>query len=279
MPGYISLLDEIVVYTRSEGFHTIHVSTYPDGLPLCAMPEPWCNGSNITMLLRPRSLTSFAAGLFWVDAFNERHPGAEVRLVLPFIPGARQDRLNSEGDWLFTVKSVARMINSRCFAQVIVLDPHSDVAPALIERCKVVRSHEIEMGAGELESRKYSAVVSPDSGAEKRAAAFARRLRIPLVHSWKTSDLSDGRISRFGHEPLPNDGPLLIVDDICDGGGTFAMIGEMLKANGAKWVGLYVTHGIFSKGWTIPNIDRCFTTRSYRSDQPEHVTVLRHPME
>ena len=260
MTNAISLLDEITVYTRSEGFHTIHVVAYPDGLPLCARPESWCNDSNVTMLLRPRSLAAFAAGLFWVDAFNERHPRAEVRLVLPFIPGARQDRLNDEGDWLFTAKSVARMINSRGFAQVVVLDPHSDVSPALIDRCKVVRSHEIEGVYSELESRKYAAVVSPDAGAEKRAAAFANRLHIPLIHAWKSRNIADGKISGFGHEPLPftskdrlGEDPrrLLIVDDICDGGGTFIGLAKTFNYESALEevvLDLFVTHGLFSKG-------------------------------
>ena len=246
MPSHMSLLDEIVVYTRSEGFHTIHVASYPDGLPLCARPEPWCDGSNVTMLLRPRSLASFAAGLFWIDAFNERHPRAEACLVLPFIPGARQDRLNDVGDWLFTAKSVARMINSRCFAQVVVLDPHSDVAPALIDRCKVIKSHEIEAVCGELEKQKYVAVVSPDAGAEKRASSFAARMHIPLFHAWKSRSLIDGKIYGFGHEPLPARGKVLIVDDICDGGGTF--VGLVKTFENQELSDLFITHGLFSKG-------------------------------
>ena len=251
MPGEISLLDEMNVYSRSEGFHKIEMDTYPDGISWCANPDPWCHGTNITVLLRPRSLASFAAGLFWIDAFNERHPGAEVRLVLPFIPGARQDRLNDVGDWLFTAKSVARMINSRYLAQVVVLDPHSDVSPALIDRCKVVKSHEIEGVYSELESRKYAAVVSPDAGAEKRAAAFAKRLHIPLIHAWTTRNVSDGTISGFGHEPLPP-GKMLIVDDICDGGGTF--VGLVKTFDNLPMSDLFITHGLFSKGPKIVTV-------------------------
>ena len=256
----LSLLDEISVYSRSDGFHKIELNAYPDGIPWCPKPGSWCRGTNFTVLLRPRSLAAFAAGLFWVDAFNERHPGAEVRLVLPFIPGARQDRLNDEGDWLFTAKSVSRMINSRYFAQVVVLDPHSDVAPALIDRCKVIKSHEIEAVYSELESRKYAAVVSPDAGAEKRAAAFANRLHIPLIHAWKSRNIADGKISGFGHEPLPftskdrlGEDPrrLLIVDDICDGGGTFIGLAKTFNYESALEevvLDLFVTHGLFSKG-------------------------------
>jgi ribose-phosphate pyrophosphokinase len=137
---------------------------------------------------------------------------------------------------------------------VVVLDPHSDVAPALIDRCKVVKSHEIEIVYSELESRRYSAVVSPDAGAEKRAVAFAKRLRVPLVHAWKSRNVADGKISGFGHEPLTaaNDHlggdprRLLIVDDICDGGGTFVGLAKTFEYDTQS--DLFITHGIFSKG-------------------------------
>jgi ribose-phosphate pyrophosphokinase len=97
----------------------------------------------------------------------------------------------------------------------------------------------------ELESRKYAAVVSPDAGAEKRASAFASRLHIPLIHAWKSRSVADGKISGFGHEPIPFGGKLLIVDDICDGGGTFVGLMDTLSCPLSD---LFVTHGLFSKG-------------------------------
>ena len=57
----------------------------------------------------------------------------------------------------------------------------------------------------------------------------------------------------------------LIVDDICDGGGTFSGIAQVLRANGAEKIYLCVTHGIFSKGIEINGIDEIFTTDSYAS--------------
>ena len=41
----------------------------------------------------------------------------------------------------------------------------------------------------------------------------------------------------------------MIVDDICDGGGTFVGLGQALKKRGAGDLCLFVTHGIFSKGF------------------------------
>jgi ribose-phosphate pyrophosphokinase len=266
--------DEITIYDR-DGYRAISASTYPDGVPLCASSVSWCCRTNITMLLRPKNITTFVAGLFWIDAFHDRHPQADVVLVLPFVPGARQDRLNSEGDWLFTAKSVAGMINARRFAQVVVLDPHSDVTPALIDRCKVVRSHEIDAVWSEFLSRRYDAIVSPDAGAEKRASAFAKRLGIPLIHAWKTRNVSDGKISGFGHEPLPpishrlGEDPrkLLIVDDICDGGGTFVGLAKTFNYESSLEgvvLDLFVTHGLFSKGAqaVTPSFSQVFCTDS-----------------
>jgi ribose-phosphate pyrophosphokinase len=57
---------------------------------------------------------------------------------------------------------------------------------------------------------------------------------------------------------------VLIVDDLCDGGGTFTAHASVLLAAGATAVDLYVTHGIFSKGLPLDHIDRVFTTDSYR---------------
>ena len=41
---------------------------------------------------------------------------------------------------------------------------------------------------------------------------------------------------------------ILIIDDICDGGGTFNQAAQILREHGAVNLYLYVTHGIFSKG-------------------------------
>lgn len=57
----------------------------------------------------------------------------------------------------------------------------------------------------------------------------------------------------------------LIVDDICDGGGTFVGLAKELRAAGATRVYLYVTHGIFSKRLPLEGIDHVYTTDSFLS--------------
>jgi ribose-phosphate pyrophosphokinase len=55
----------------------------------------------------------------------------------------------------------------------------------------------------------------------------------------------------------------LILDDICDGGGTFTGLATELHKAEAQAVDLFVTHGIFSKGGTLEGIRQIFTTDSY----------------
>lgn len=219
---------------------TVDLSQYPDTMPFVReLPASSVN----RVLLRPKSLGSFVAAMFWLDAIEERF-GYKPHLVLPFLPGARQDRLNSTGDVLFTAKSVAEMLNARDLRSVTVLDPHSEVMPGLIDRCRVVHAAScITPPPG-----KYAAVVSPDAGAEKRAGLVAQKLGLPLIHAWKVRSVKDGSIAGFGreHTNLPEGSKLLVIDDICDGGRTF--LGLANEFSNAFDLHLWVTHGVFSQG-------------------------------
>jgi ribose-phosphate pyrophosphokinase len=222
---------------------TITISSYPDGMPIVGFPAMHIS----KMLLRPRGMRDFMAGLFLVDALEDRNEPL-VDLILPFVPGARQDRLNDSGDYLFTAKSVAREINARIFRSVTILDPHSEVTPALLYNGRVVHAADC-LSTKLLGTRTYDAVVSPDAGAEKRASGVAKMLGVPMLHAWKTREVGGGRITDFGLESVASWGHarVLVVDDICDGGGTFIGLGEILEREGLR-ADLYVTHGIFSQG-------------------------------
>lgn len=221
---------------------------YPDGMPMV----DWANFKQYDeMALRPSCLNSFTTAMFLVDAIKERG-GHIKRLILPSIPGARQDRLNPSGDYLFTLKSVAKMINERGFDEVVTVDPHSNVGPALIDRCCVYpldvwarslwNNHE-----GRFHSPGYSAVIAPDVGAAHRAETFASVLGVPYLQAHKVRDVSTGKLSGFtAPKEAMLDRKYLIVDDICDGGGTFLGLRDVLPEYAR--VDLLVTHGIFSQG-------------------------------
>lgn len=235
---------EIVLWNGStDGYFALDLKRYPDGMPL--MLAEGLPPAPSAMLVRPRDFHTLLVAMSVVDAYAWR--GIRIpHLMIPCFPGARQDRLNPEGDYLFTAKTVANLINQRAFERVTVIDPHSDVVPALVDRCRVVRPHDFM----KIPEGKYSAVISPDGGAEKRALGVAKALGVTMFHAWKTRDVKTGAINGFGLEPMVSlkwPPPALVVDDICDGGGTFLGLAKILAQREIK-AHLYVTHGLFSQG-------------------------------
>lgn len=230
-------------YTGKSGMYmTVETGRYPDGMPIVGeIPKYYRNAD--TMIVKAKTLEEFVTAMFLSDAIWERGRGIQ-HLVIPHIPGGRQDRLNPRGDSLFTLKSVARMINDRQFDSVTVFDPHSTVTPALIDKCKVITTVDI---LDHVTLVAYDAVIAPDAGAGKRAYDVASEKGLKFLQAEKHRDVATGKLSGFACNGIEAGKRYLIVDDICDGGGTFIGLGQVILDAGAE-VDLFVTHGIFSKG-------------------------------
>ena len=69
---------------------------------------------------------------------------------------------------------------------------------------------------------------------------------------------------------------VLIVDDICDRGGTFIGLTKILKQMGCSSVGLYTTHGIYSGGVDIikdSGIDEIYNKDGIVSGRKHLITI------
>lgn len=165
-------------------------------------------------------------------------------LILPYIPGARQDRFNPTGDVTSMLKTVASVINVLDFVNVLVLDPHSEQAGYHINH---MVAYPLERVYAHL-PHDYLGVITPDKGAKLRSIiAYGAVGAKELKQASKVRDVSTGRLTGFEVESLTPGGHYLVADDICDGGGTFVGLGEKIAEQGAT-ADLFVTHGIFSKG-------------------------------
>lgn len=226
-----------------------------------------------TMILRADSMQTFVTGMFLYDSLY-RSGSKVMRLVLPYVPGARQDRINEGGDVLFTVASVARMLNDRNFEDIIVADPHSPVTEAYINQAY---AYPLERIYDKL-WKGYGGVIAPDKGAKHRAEVAHSVIGGELRYGGKVRDTSTGRLTGFTVEDLTPGTHYVVVDDICDGGGTFVGLGEKIREAGA-YADLFVTHGIFAKG--TRDLRRYFkniyTTDSYHVGIRERIetNVLR----
>ena len=108
--------------------------------------------------------------------------------------------------------------------------------------------------------------------AVKSGFKLAQFLKIErVVECMKERDVKTGALTNFKAMTDDLQGQTcFIVDDICDGGGTFAGTAKMLKAKGAGKVHLIVSHGIFSRGPVIDCIDSIYTTDSYKKVEGVH---------
>ena len=93
--------------------------------------------------------------------------GYRVNLFMPYIPNARMDRVKSTED-VFTLKYFAECINSLGFDSVTVLDPHSSVSEALIERIRIVHPDKYIHDAIARIGKGNLLMFYPDKGAMKR---------------------------------------------------------------------------------------------------------------
>lgn len=246
--------ESLEIQLHSGKTHTwVQPQHYPDGSPLLHEGNSGVTPDYVdTMLLRPSSLDTFVQAMFYVDACRER--GYPIsKLIFPHVMGGRQDRLNSTGDFLFTLKSVAKMINDRNFDKVVVLDPHSNVTPALIDRCEVHTIADVMIQTRAFNEKswnnhylKYDGVIAPDAGAASRAFGVAQHLGVELFQATKHRDVTTGRLGT-AHCILPKNKHYLVVDDICDGGATFFTLAEIISGLEST-ADLFVTHGIFSRG-------------------------------
>lgn len=199
------------------------------------------NGNNIMEIL----IAHDALKLMGVKNFS---------LVISYVPYARQDRKCEEGE-SFSLKVFARLINSMNFNKVYVVDSHSDVAVALIDNCiNISNENYIHLTLNDLKkTNKNLLLVSPDAGANKKSnklmSAFPNYFD-SIIKCDKRRDTKTGLI--YGIEVFAGDlnkTDCLIVDDICDGGATFINVAKELQNHNCGDLYLFVTHGIFSKGF------------------------------
>ncbi len=191
-------------------------------------------------------------------------------VIIPYLPYGRQDRICAKGQ--ANSKSV---VYSRFFEGQLptTWDVHSPRG----SNCYSIPIPELVAGSKFLDivNRQGTVLIAPDKGAEDRTKYFrdeSTHGKIALYTADKVRNPKTGWIEDYklnaGKKGIEGK-VCVIIDDICDGGATFKILAKALNVMGAKKVILYVTHGIFSKGWkdlVEDGIDEVYTTNSLNQD-------------
>lgn len=203
------------------------------------------------------------------------------KLVLPYLPYSRADRRFVPGD-CEGLLVFARLLFSMSWDRIVTLDVHSKAAhdcissltelPATNYISRAIEDFACRTGASRI------AVLLPDAGASNRyhipelLGCNIHQVEVAKLHCSKQRDAGSGKLLAFEVPPLPPNDPVVIVDDICDGGGTFLGIANHIPEG--QPLALYTTHSIYSKGLDPLKRFTLYTTNSYKQDYDDDVVVF-----
>jgi ribose-phosphate pyrophosphokinase len=189
--------------------------------------------------------------LIMIDTFV-RASAERVTAVIPYFGYARSDKKDRPRVPI-AAKLVANLITTAGAQRVLTIDLHASqiqgffdipvdhlyAAPIVVE---YFRQNPID----------NLIVVAPDTGGAERARAYAKRLDAGLA-------LCDKRRERANEADVMNivgdvsGKNCLIIDDMCDTGGTICKVAEALHNAGANEIFACFTHGVLS-GKAVDNI-------------------------
>lgn len=215
--------------------------------------------------------------IYLVNHLRSKVPNTPLNLFMPYVPNARMDRTKKDCE-VFTLKHFAKIINSLNFSRVYVLDPHSDVTPALIDNVIVMSPEKYIMNViehikifNDINDSNDLYIYFPDAGAYKRYKDMTVFRPYNKIYGKKVRDWNTGKILGLDivdedekpfeiFEELDYSNPdtfdpdrfvkvkplkgkyVLMIDDIISYGGTMYYSAEKLNYLGAKDIFAYATH-------------------------------------
>lgn len=209
------------------------------------------------------------------DILNRQEVHVQT-LNINYLMGMRCDRLFSL-DESFTLKIVANVINSFNAEEVHIVEPHSSCTGRLINECY---EHYPMYNMVDQMLEDY-VICYPDKGAQQRYNYNCSR----YICCEKQRDVETGKLLKFSISeskvgPYPD--KIVVVDDLCDGGGTFLGIAELLKNTfNPESLVLVITHAVQLEGLkrVAEVYDQVYVTNSYcdwdtKEELPENITVI-----
>lgn len=259
----------------------LDIGNFPDGTLLMKYaPNLEQITENVRLFWNYENDREFLALIYLVKHLRDRGC-IDIFLGMPYIPNARMDRTKNKED-VFTLKYFAELLNSLNFRQVVVLDPHSDVSPALINNLSIDTPEDhIKNVLEKIQNPSKNNILMfyPDNGSAKR---YSGMIDLPYAfgikkRDWKTGKIEGLDVAGTVDQIVGKD--ILIVDDICSRGGTFYHSAKKLKELGANDIYLYVSHceNTILEGDLLNGdlIKKVYTTDSIFTKSHEKIEVLK----
>lgn len=229
-----------------------NINRYPDGQQDIELNEEYFSYTEkVKILSRMRSWLDIEL-IICATAALERLEVQSVELYIPYLLGARCDRLFKKGGTNYLRDVMSNIINAQGYSKVSVLDVHNvAVSDSCINKLNPIDNSDLVNWALDDIQEPY-VLVCPDEGAGKKIYPLLDQIGYKDEVVICSKKRVNGRVVDTNINNLVNcEGKaVVIIDDICDGGRTFIEIAKKseLLLNGTNRY-LIVSHGIFSAGY------------------------------
>lgn len=181
----------------------------------------------------------------------KRASASHITAVIPYYGYARQDRKTSARGPI-SAADIALMLEVAGVDRVVTIDLHCGQIQGFFRDIPVDNLYAAFTFINYLKTRDLNnvVVVSPDAGGVERAKKFMDNLskqNIPSEMALISKQREKaGVIASMQLIGDVKDADVIIIDDMCDTGGTLVKAAHLLKQSGAKRVFAVVTHAVFS---------------------------------
>lgn len=257
---------QVIDFIKGEGYEVI---TFPDGEKHLRINE-LDRKDTVAIRCRIKSSDDLFLMMQLSDILNRQCVTIE-NIEIFYLMSMRCDRLFSF-EQPFSLRIVANVINSFNAKKVCIYEPHSDISLDMIKNSEAYYLCGI--------SRYITGnVCFPDLGSCKR---YGKEFPIGLpIICKKKREVYTGKLLSFEIESIGSylEGmSISVVDDLCDGGGTFCGIAELLRPLNPCRLNLYVTHAVQREGIekVAKYYDKVFITNSYADwdNLPDNVELI-----
>jgi len=198
------------------------------------------------------SVNDMVIELFLLIRTVKRSSARSITVVIPYYGYARQDRKTAPRVPI-SAADIAFLLESAGIDRVLTIDLHCGQIQGFFRNIPVDNLYAAPLFASYCVKKAMHdiVVVSPDAGGVQRAQKFQAHLQQQGI-SAGFALISKQRSGAGIIESMQLIGSVegaeaIIVDDMCDTGGTLIKAAELLKEHGAKRVLAVITHPLFSK--------------------------------
>lgn len=254
-PEFAALAKAIVQHSDGEVVGAqVEMNRFPDGTPNLFVPAGELRCRDVIMLADMSDINKFFDVLSVIYTIP-RYLARTFTVIAPFMPVATMERVDYEGQvstakvWCDALSATPRALSGD--TKLVIFDIH-----ALQERfyfsdnIKLVLTSAVELLTREFDEMQREdptpvAVCFPDDGAKKRyGPVFAQQ----GIETMTFSKMRDGERRYLKlTEGDPKGKHVVIVDDLCQSGGTLMGCKGELEQLGASKVSAYVTHPVFPR--------------------------------